>query len=1439
MKIRVVTAIITSLFISALIILFFSSSLADAAEQKVLPLGISQEGKQSQVRLQNTSPDRIAYLDVAEKLSAEISEISTRLFSIVAAPILEADLSISKSANPDPVSVGQTLEYSITVDNAGPDRAQKVVVTDNLPSEVSYLASGGDCTLQGELICNLGNIKADESKTITVTVTVNSEGIGTINNTASVSSDSVEINPGNEQVTIGTSVNRSADLSISKSADPDPVAVGQSLTYLVTVDNKGPGAATNVVVTDTLPAEVSFSSVSAGCSNSGVVVCNLGTIASGSNKSVEIVVTLDSEGSGTIANTAVVSSDTPEENPGDESTTITTDTTTAPQTADLSISKSADPDPVAVGQLLTYLITVDNNGPASATNVEVTDTLPTEVSFSSASAGCSYSDNVVCSLGTIPAGSDKSVQIAVIVNSEGSGSIANTAVVSSDTPEENPGDESTTITTNTTPSQETADLSISKSADPNPVLVGQQLTYLITVDNNGPSTATNVVVTDTLPAEVSFSSASAGCSNAGSVVCSLGSIAAGTNKSVQIVVTVDSEGSGNIANTAVVGSDTPEANPGDESTTILTGTSEQADLTVSKSDSQDPAFVGQVITYTTVVENQGTLEAQDVVLVDTLPSEVSFVSASAGCALVGDVICDLGNLASGESKIVDIAVTIDSDLPSSIVNQADVSSSSSETNLINNHAEEVTIINVTGTADLVITKSDNLDPVIAGENLIYTINVENLGPDDASGVVVSDTLPAEVSFVSASAGCVMQDFVNCLLGTLRAGSSKEVTIEVAVDSTAPVVISNIAEVTSAATDEKQNNNKDVEETAVINRADLSVANFVSSGPVIAGEPLAYTIIVTNVGPSLARNVVINNSILPDFNYVSSPDCGLNGSSINCDMGDLDVGESKQTTIVGSINPDISGNLTAVSTVFSSAQDLFPSNNSSIAVDSVISVSDLVITKNASSPTIIPGTSMSYEIEVVNLGPSVAWQVAVSDTLPVGLTLVNSSTSQGPGCGTTNPITCDLGNLTVNQVVTVSLEVNVSPSVTDTVENTASVQSISIDPEIINNQDTEASPIGVSANLNIDIQDDQDPVTAGTSLEYTLLVGNAGPSDASDVVVTNDLPSGVTFKSVTNDSGGTCVGTSIVTCQFDSLVVGGEISIGIVVDVNPGRKSTLNNSATVQSAAGDPDEDDNSAEESTNVEAKVDLMIEISGQPDPVIAGETLTYTLQVTNKGPSLASDVEVSTTIPPDVELVDSQASQGSGCSGSSLVVCQLGNIDPSSDAYVILTTVVYTDHDGLIENSATVSSDQTDIVPANNDADESVIVVDRLFNIYMPMLTNGSLTGEPNDFCNEAYPIMVNRTYEFFAEDASDWYVFELPTNGNLRVELRKFAPLLGQIALYKGPNCASRDFIQNNGDTSASKTIDPPGQETAGQYYIFISNDGSMNNEEPYELELTFTP
>lgn len=240
-----------------------------------------------------------------------------------------------------------------------------------------------------------------------------------------------------------------ADLSLTKVANPSPVDVGSPLTYTLTVNNPtGSLDAQNVVVTDTLPAGVTFVSADASqgtCSQaSGVVTCDLGTVTDGASPTVTIVVTPNV--AGTITNVADVRSTSNDPNLTDNHASVTT---TVNPIADLSITKTATPDPVAVGGTLTYSLAVHNAGPSDASGVKVTDSLASNLTYVSATASqgtCSFaSPTVTCTLGTVAANGDATVTITTKPRAANAAT-SNSASVTSTVADRVPGNNTATVT---------------------------------------------------------------------------------------------------------------------------------------------------------------------------------------------------------------------------------------------------------------------------------------------------------------------------------------------------------------------------------------------------------------------------------------------------------------------------------------------------------------------------------------------------------------------------------------------------------------------------------------------------------------------------------------------------------------------------------------------------------------------------------------------------------------------------------------------------------------------------------------------------------------------------------------------------------------------------------------------------------------------------------
>ncbi|MGJ0909486.1 DUF11 domain-containing protein, partial [Clostridium botulinum] len=260
--------------------------------------------------------------------------------------------------------------------------------------------------------------------------------------------------PPNNETTIITPINPSADISITKTANPDPVVAGEEATYTITVTNAGPSDALNVTLTDAIPACIlnpEFSIDGGVTFNPWVNPYVIGTMAAGATVTVLIRGTVDPSCTGTITNTARADSTTPDPDPPNNETTIITPINPL---ADLSIVKTVNTNKVRPGDTVVYTIVVYNAGPSDALNVVLTDTIPPEiigVEFS-IDGGVTFSPwTGSFDIGTLPAGDSRTIIIRGKVVSSNTGcrcttNIINTAKVTSTTPDLNINNNTSIVT---------------------------------------------------------------------------------------------------------------------------------------------------------------------------------------------------------------------------------------------------------------------------------------------------------------------------------------------------------------------------------------------------------------------------------------------------------------------------------------------------------------------------------------------------------------------------------------------------------------------------------------------------------------------------------------------------------------------------------------------------------------------------------------------------------------------------------------------------------------------------------------------------------------------------------------------------------------------------------------------------------------------------------
>ncbi len=721
---------------------------------------------------------------------------------------------------------------------------------------------------------------------------------------------------------------KQADLSVTKTG-ATMVSHGEEITYTMTVENLkivGFGSATNVMLLDTLPAGTNFVSVDQttecihdGSLTGGVVTCMGGALASlALGGTFSAMVTIDTDGVAAtktgfaIMNQAEASAD--ESDPdatNNDATNVNAKVITSVKGADVEILKMADnPTPVA-GTQLEYTVTVNNLGDGTAFNVSVSDTLPGGVSNPVTAGGCSQDPNGVptCSLGDIVGGGQAVYTITVDIDNNTMGLIDNMATVSADfQATDETGVES--VTTPVTVSKE-ADLSITKVDDvATQVLVGANFIYTITVTSNGPSIATSVVVVDTLPAEVSLVSLSTdtGTCPGGVFPCNLGDLMP-TDVAI-ITATVTAVAEGTASNTATVSSGVTDPISSNDSFTVETTIFNETDLTISKtltSPAADMVLPGGPVEYTVTVTNNGPADVTDAVVTDTLPAGLSSGSTMAApdsCAegAGGIPTCTLGAISSGSSKTFKILATVDVAAAATMIeNTVSVASSIPEVNPDPNPNSDTETIDVQG-ADLAVTKSQTspAGDVPAGTSVTFEIVVTNTGPSDATAATLTDNLPANLTRVSASStefscpGSVGDTSIVCTLnGTLTNGSSGAITIVAAVPaSQAAGQVTNNATVSGVTpTDPDNGNDTGTAMTNVVVETDLAITktqtNPAAGMPVVAGDPVTYTIEVTNSGPSDASSVTVSDSLPAALTMPTTVGCAEDPGGVpTCSLGPI-------------------------------------------------------------------------------------------------------------------------------------------------------------------------------------------------------------------------------------------------------------------------------------------------------------------------------------------------------------------------------------------------------------------------------------------------------------------------------------------------------------------------------------------------------------------------
>jgi uncharacterized repeat protein (TIGR01451 family) len=597
---------------------------------------------------------------------------------------------------------------------------------------------------------------------------------------------------------------------------------------------------------------------------------------------------------------------------------------TIPVTGTLSLSqtKQVSSSTVEQGQLLTYTIDYANTGDRPLQYTWIWDDVPSEVSIvtSSVSPASDPSEStdsrVAWNLGTIPAagqpGSTGSLSFSVLVDGNGQDLAHGTPLVNNAFFGINPDTlpQRVALTSTATSYVQAPAISVSKTDGRDIAGPGDLLTYVLNVSNSGAIAATGVAITDTLPSDVSVAGAitpAPSSQDGQTLVWSGVTIPAGQSHIVTIPVSVASDVADgtDLVNTATVLHGNGAGHTYAEKTATDTTTARVPQLTLTKT-AQDvngpPLVVGDTILYALRVTNTGTYTAQNVVVIDNLPAGVTYVDSSEDKGTVvesnGTVTWTIPELAPQSANVANLIITVtidDGTEGQTILNTGSVTGD----NVPNpppdptpvcpdgSHPDpssgECAVTPVPRDTELSFTKTAqdlNGPPIGIGDAILYTLQVTNIGAYTAYNVVVTDDLPGlvtcqAVSGDSAPAGCA--DPLVWTIPTLAPGATATLYITVTIDegavgqtilNTGSVVGDNVPNPPPDPTPVCPDGSTPVDgvcPNTPVPGTSLALdktAEDVDGPPLMVGDTIRYTLLVTNTGAHTAYNVTVTDD-LPD------------------------------------------------------------------------------------------------------------------------------------------------------------------------------------------------------------------------------------------------------------------------------------------------------------------------------------------------------------------------------------------------------------------------------------------------------------------------------------------------------------------------------------------------------------------------------------------------
>ena len=843
--------------------------------------------------------------------------------------------------------------WTVNITNFGPNNATGVVAYNIVP-EGLILANHtfGNRYDQKNGVLNISELKPGENLVYTIVTVIDKTGNITFD--ANITARETDVNLTNNRDEKTIHVNPASDLSVVKTVSSNAPNYPDEITWTITVSNKGPDIAHDVAAHDVLPSTLIYVDCD-GNYDKTTGIWNIGTLNNGQTISLNIRCKVNRTGL-TQNNVSVNCS----EFDYDLTNNFDEELIYVNPAADLSIIKSVNESNANYGDYVKWTITITNKGPDEATNVLITDILPEGFDYISSTAN--YINDTI-SINHLKVGQTVVVDIVTLVNI--TGDYINLANVSSDEHDYNLTDNEDEAPIHVNPA---SDLSVTKTASDSNPQYHDEVTWEIVITNNGPDIAHNITIKDLLPESLIWlDDDSEGDYNPVTGELFIDVLDVDESYTLNIETLVNS--TGDIENNVTVNGSEYDYNTTNNKANETIEVEKSADVFLVKLVNQTNPNYNDLVTWTLIISNRGPDKANHIEVEDILPEGLIFVSYNATKGILYEgkwVMCCLEN---GEEQRFNMVTRVNK--TGKITNMATIHADEYDSNETNNVDNET--IDVPLAVDVAVTINVNNTRPYFGEAVNWIISVTNNGPDNATGVVLTDMLPEEMIFKDYSSPNGLYGNGEWNIGSLNVGETKYLNITAV--SNALGEIRNAVDVTSREYDWKRDNNHDDALVNVKPVVDLSITKVADNPTPKYGQKVKWIITVTNNGPNNAHNVIVYEALPEGLSFVKS-NGNYDGKSWR--VGNLNVGESRELQITCKVTS--TGEIANIVKVKSDEYDPNTTNNDANKSINVPPASDLSITKIASKYNYKTGDVIEYRIEVVNNGPDTARNIKVKEIL---------------------------------------------------------------------------------------------------------------------------------------------------------------------------------------------------------------------------------------------------------------------------------------------------------------------------------------------------------------------------------------------------------------------------------------------------------------------------